>query len=329
MDAQWNSRDGALSLDVTTKQLSVNGLKTGLGLLVQASSLPLLSKAQGGSWQGNLKYDRSEDSDPGSWRGSLGVRNLSLDLDGLTGPFQISTAAILFDPQRIAIRRMRADWDGLDLEGEVTYSPNSPRQADLKLTIAETSISTLTRALQSAQRPPASLLEKMRLRRSSMPDWLRNRNVTGTIQFKTLYFAAGSFSPLNLQFTWRGAAFDSTITAAEFSLPNQPATSLVEGSLHTEFWQPTVSYTLDGAISNWPLEKSTANLQGQLKASSLDADWLDNLEGEATLTTTEPTPEPMKLVIHQGKITLESGESRRKSQPLSAPYWPLTLPSEP
>ncbi|MCX6612691.1 MAG: AsmA family protein, partial [Acidobacteria bacterium] len=75
MSADWNARTGALQLDVATQLLSIKGLKSGLGLLLQASSLPLLSRAQGGSWQGNLHFDRTEDSDPGQWSGRLGVRN--------------------------------------------------------------------------------------------------------------------------------------------------------------------------------------------------------------------------------------------------------------
>ncbi len=329
MSADWNARSGALRLDVATQLLSIKGLKSGLGLLLQASSLPLLSRAQGGSWQGNVQYQRTEESDPGRWSGRLGVRNISIDLDGIPAPLEISTASIDFDPNRIAIRRMRAEWESVDLEGEVSYVPDSPRPAELNLIIGEASVASLSRLLQSAQRPPAGLLEKIRLRRPSMPDWLRTRNVSGQLLFKELEFASGSFHPLKLKFSWRGQKLDSTILPSEFSLLNQPGSIRLEGNMKTDLWQPEISYQLDGSIAGWPVDKTTATLAGAIKILSLDADWGESLEGEAKLTLAEPDAEAIKLVLQQGKLTLDFGEGRRKPLTLVPPYWPLTIPVEP
>ena len=329
MSADWNARTGALRLDVATQLLSIKGLKSGLGLLLQASSLPLLSRAQGGSWQGNVQFQRTEDSDPGQWSGRLGVRNISVDLDGIPAPLDISTASIEFDPNRISIKRMRAEWESVDLEGDVSYIPESSRPTELNLIIGEASVSNLSRVLQSAQRPPASLLEKMRLRRPSMPDWLRTRNVSGQLLFKSLEFASGSFHPLKLQFFWRGDKLDATILHSEFSLLNQPGTIRLEGNMKTSLWQPETSYQLDGTIADWPVDKTTALLVGTLKTPSLETDWPDNLEGEAKLTLAEPATEPIKLLLQQGKLTLDFGEGRRKPLTLVPPYWPLTIPAEP
>ncbi len=329
MSADWNARTGALRLDVATQLLSIKGLKSGLGLLLQASSLPLLSRAQGGSWQGNVQFARTEDSDPGQWSGRLAVRNITVDLDGIPAPLDISTASIEFDPNRIAIKRMRAEWESVDLEGEVSYIPQTTRPIELNLMIGEASVSSLSRVLQAAQRPPSSLLEKMRLRRSSIPDWLRSRNLDGQIQFRALQFANGSFHPLNLKFSWRGAKLEAAIQAAEFSIPNQPGSIHLEGNLKTELWQPASSYQFEGTITNWPVDKTTAEWMGTIKTPSIDADWTDNLEGEAKLTLAEPASEPIKVLLQQGKYTLDFGEGNRKPVTLTPPYWPLTIPPEP
>jgi len=322
--ADWNMSNGALRLDVATQLLSVKGLKTGLGLLLQASSLPLLSRSQGGSWQGNLQYERTEDSDPGRWSGRLNVRNMAVDLDGIQTPLEVSTASILFDPSRIVIRRMRAQCDSVDLEGDVTYSPDLQRPVELNLTVAEASASQLARLLQSAQRPPPGLLEKMRLRRSSMPDWLRSRKASGRILIKTLHFGSGSFDPIELKFDWRADKFESTIQLAEFSMPNQPVAVSVSGKISTGFWQPVVQYQWEGSLSGWPSEKTEINMEGIFKTTSLDADWFENLDGEAILGSGDNS----RLLIRQGKVTIDFGEGRRKPVLLTPPYWPLTIPPD-
>lgn len=324
MRADWNARNGALRLEVATQLLSVKGLKTGLGLLLQASSLPLLSRAQGGSWQGTLQYERQEDSDPGKWSGRLGVRNIAVDLEGISTPLEVSTASIQFDSNHIAIRRMRSEWDSVEIEGEVSYSPDLQRPIEMNLTIPEADSSHLARLLQAGQRPPAGLLEKMRLRRFSMPEWLRNRNASGAILIKTLHFASGSFEPIRLKFRWRADKLESTIEAAEFSLVNSPSTLRVQGKLATELWQPSVQYRWEGTMSGWPLDRGTVSIDGAFKSTSLEADWFDTLEGEGVLTL----PDSPRLIIRQGKLTVDFGEGKRKPISLTAPYWPLTIPPE-
>jgi hypothetical protein len=329
MHADWNARSGALQLEVATQQLSVKSLKSGLGLLLQASTLPLLARAQTGSWQGTLQYNREEEADPGRWSGRLSVRNTEVPLDGLAAPLQVSSASISFDPNRIAIRRMRAEWNSLELEGEASYSPVLALPTELNLTIAEAASTDITALLLTSQRPPTSLLEKMRLRRSSMPDWLRSRNVVGTLRLKNLTFGAGSFDPMLLKFSWKAEKLEATLQEAEFSMPTGPSPIRVQGKLSADLWQAPNTYQFDGSISGWPVEKNFANWTGGFKCYSLDSDWLDRLDGEGTLSFTENPTESMKLLARQGKLSVEFPDAARKPILLAAPYWPLSLPLEP
>jgi hypothetical protein len=68
------------------------------------------------------------------------------------------------------------------------------------------------------------------------------------------------------------------------------------------------------------------DLSGTFRANPLQPRWLDTLEGEADLTH----PVGARLLVRGGRPTLEFPESRRRPPlPLTAPYWPLTLPLEP
>lgn len=325
MEAAWDARNGKLSLSVATQLLSVKGLKSGLGLMLRASGLPVLENAQGGSWQGNVQYARAEDSDPGLWSGRLGVHNINVDLDGISGPLEISSASILFDSNRVALRRLRASWEDIDVEGDYAYYPDRVRPSEFNLTVAEADAASLDRLLHNAQRPPAGLLEKIRLRQSSVPDWLKSRNLAGTLNFKTLNFASGAFQPLTLRLDWRATKLRAVILRAGFA-PHDTAIALqLKGRLETTFWQPTPGYLFRGEVLNWPLEQGSANFDGQLKLASLSETWLDGLDVDGAVSL----PEPAQLLLRQGRATLEFTDARRKTVVLVPPYWPLVVPPEP
>lgn len=325
IEADWNSRTGALQLDVATQLLSVRGLQTGLGLLVQASTLPLLAHSRNGSWQGNLRYNRLEDADPGQWSGRFAVRNLDLDLAGVPGSLNVSTANIAFDPAAIAVRRLRAEWDGIELEGEADFSSTASGPVRLNLLCAEADLSLFDKLLDSARRAPSGLLDKMRLRRAPMPDWLRTRNVSGQIEFKALHFAGGSFGPLRMMLTWKGNIAEASFAPAEFSLPGQPLAARFDGKLRAELWQPSPVYRFEANAFSWPLDKGTASGQASFRFAQFGPAWLDSLEGEFTTAQ----PENARIVARQGRFTWEPVDSRRKPVSLSAPYWPLNWPDEP
>lgn len=324
-EAEWNARNGALKLDIATQLLSVRGLKTGLGLLVQASSLPLLSHSQTGSWQGNLRYQRSEDADPGQWSGRFTVRNLETDLDGIPGAVKISTGTISFNPASTQVRRLRAEWDGTELEGEL----NLPAQADgavsLNLVCPEASGATIEKLLGPAQRPPTGLLEKMRLRRAAFPDWLRRRHVVGRILIKSLNLAGAVLSPVSLQINWRSSKAEALLAPSDLTLPGQPGAARLEGKISTDFWQPNPLYRFEGLLAHWPLDRGQAAGALNLRMAFLDASLLGSLDGELTLTS----PEAARILLRQGKLTLEWPDGRRKSLMLSPPYWPFSWPVEP
>lgn len=320
----WNARTGALELDVATQLLSVRGLTTGLGLLLRASELPLLARASGGSWQGNLKYIRTDELDTGEWSGRLTVRNSAIALPGSGDELAVSTANVQFDPNRVQIRRMRAEWSAVEVEGDVSYFPATPRATEVNLTISQANISHLARLFAAAQRPPAGLLEKMRLRRAAMPEWLRERNVKGRVQIKSLGFANGALEPLTCTFEWVTDKFTASIEAADYVATNGSGELHAVGKFSTELWQPSVQYRWEGTISGWPVDKGTPlSIEGKFATTSLDAQWDDLLEGEGSITGAESG----KLTVQQGRLALEAADARRRA--LAPPYWPLTLPSEP
>ncbi len=326
MQLDWDSRTGGLALDVATQLLNVRSLKSGLGVLLRASTLPLLGMAQGGSWQGNLRFERTEDADEGRWSGRLVVRNAAVELPGFPGQVEVSTASIVFDPRRVAVRRMRAAWESIEVEGDATWYPNSSRADEMQLTVSEAAATSIEKILELGVRPREGLMEKFRQRRPVMPEWLAKRQVTGRILFKSLAFASGAFEPLRLDFVWRGQLFKARISASEFAPRSVVEGVQVMGELEVELWQPDLTYRFEGELQGWPTDRGKLTLDGEFRGKSLGVNWLESLDGEAAMTI----PEGARLIVRQGRVSVESEDPQRQAAVvLNPPYWPLRLPPEP
>lgn len=326
LQAEWNSLSGALSFELATQLLNIRSLKTGLGLLVRASSLPLLANAQGGNWQGNLRFSRASEEDPGAWSGRFLIRNSAISLDGLPAPLNLSTASILFDRQRVSVQRLRADYAGATLEGAAHWSTLPGRPLELDLTLPEASPALLQQLLAPALRPPGSLLDKLRSARPNPPAWLARRLLTGRLNIQSFPLAGGALEPLTLDLNWRGPLFSAQLDQTRFVHRQHPAPLAISGELTATLWEPALLFQFTGKLAGWPSEPTPVDLSGVFRANPLQPRWLDTLEGEAELSR----PAGARLLVRAGRPTLEFPESRRRPPiPLTAPYWPLTLPLEP
>lgn len=329
MEVDWSALTGAMRLNVETKLLGMKGLKSGLGLVIRASSLPLLGSAQGGTWQGNLIYERSEDADPGSWRGRLNLRNTVIPVDGLPAPLEVSGADVIFDPNKVSIRSMRAEWDGVELEGEYAYYPQSNRAAEFRVTIPELDAASFEGILNAARRPSPGLLEKMRFRRAAMPDWLRTRKLNGQVLVRSLGFGGGALRPADLKLEWNASQVKLHFAETPFTL-GERGTVRLKGVLETDLWSSSQAYLWKGEILSWPTSRGAVDFDGKLTFRQMGEAWLEDLEAAGTFQLPEAAEgEAYTLSYRQGKGTVESGAPVKKTLPIAAPYWPLELPVEP
>lgn len=338
MGAEWNVQSGALRLEVNTQLLSMKSLKTGLGLLLRASSLPLLSQSQGGSWQGQVLFERLEDSDPGSWSGRLSLRNAVLSIDGLPEPLEISSASALFDANRVAIRSIRAAMGDLETEGEFTYYPSSGKPAEFQLTLAEASSGDLDRILRQALKPSEGLLDKMRFRRTPSPEWLRTRHLDGRVLVKNLSFGEANIRNLPLRIRWRGELCKLSFGPSMLSLSSDGDSAPLEGSLDVPLWKDSMEYRFEGSLKSWPVQEAATPLDftGKANLRSLGPNWD---EGFSAIGSTAggswesgeggASPEAAKFVFRAGRLSIEPAGGKRRFWKAGAGIWPLQLEVEP
>jgi hypothetical protein len=327
LEANWNSNNGALQLAVATQSLGLNELRSGVGLLLRSGRLPLLQAARGGTWQGNLFYERKEDTDPGAWRGRLSLRNSVLSLEGFPHPLEISTTQALFDPNRVDVRRMRATWNGLDVEGSYTYFPSAPRPSEFDLIVTEARLEDLAQALAPALEFPQGLLERMRLRRVPIPDWLSARHARGRLLFKELATPEGYFHPLVLDLDWRATQWEAKLRDAAFTATDATETVQLEGDLRLQLYQASPRHSFEGHIRNWPTPEGPADFAGKLEFSRLANNLWDGARAEGTLHLDSSATDPARFQFRDGKLIVESESTRRVA--VSPRLWPLQLEAEP
>lgn len=325
LEARWNAVNGALQLGVATKELGLNELRSGVGLLLRAGRLPLLQNARGGAWQGNLQYQRSEEADPGAWSGTLSLHNSSLPLEGLNEPLAISTALARFDANRVDVRKMRAEWGGMEIQGGYTYFPGANRASEVDLVLSESNLDDVARALGPALEAPRGILERMRLRQAQTPEWLRSRALRGRMVFQDFRIGTGYFHPLETVVDWRGTKLEVKVARGVYSAEGHGADAQVEGVARIALRSAAPVHVFEGRLAGWPSEEAPLRWEGKLEMGSLGGKWWEQARAEGVLSG---EGEARKFEWRAGTLQVEM-EAGKKTTVVSPKLWPLQLVGEP
>lgn len=324
IEARWNATNGALQMSVATQALGLNELRGGVGLLLRAGRLPLLQNARGGSWQGNLQYKRNEEADPGAWSGTLSVHNSALQLEGLPGDLEISTALARFDANRVDVRKMRAQWGETEIEGGYTYFPGANRPSEIDLILSESSLEDLARALAPAMEAPRGILERIRLRQPLAPEWLRSRALRGRVVCKDFDMGNGYFHPLEASVDWRGTKLEVKLLRGVYSAEGNEANAVVDGVARIALHSAMPLHVFEGKLAGWPTEDAALRLEGKVELGTLAGKWWEQARAEGVIPG---EGEARKFVWRDGALTVDAEGFRRTA--MSPKLWPLQLAGEP
>lgn len=324
IEARWNATNGALQMSVATQALGLNELRSGVGLLLRAGRLPLLQNARGGVWQGNLQYRRSEEADEGTWSGTLSVHNSVLQLEGLPGALEISTALARFDANRVDVRKMRAQWGDTEIEGGYTYFPGANRASEIDLILSESSLADVAKALGPAMDVPRGILERMRLRHTLAPEWLRGRALRGRVLCKSFDLGTGYFHPLEAMVDWKGTKLELKVARGVYSAVGNEADAVVEGVVKIALYSAAPVHVFEGKVVGWPGEDAALRLEGKLESPSLTGKWWEQSKAEGTIPG---EGEARKFLWRDGVLTVDAEGFKRTAS--SPKLWPLQLVGEP
>jgi hypothetical protein len=184
----------------------------------------------------------------------------------------------------------------------------------------------VAKVLQPAMEFPQGLLERMRLRKVPMPDWLRSRLLKGRIRFQEFNIGAGRFHPLDLIVDWRGNKLDLKLSNATYSVMDSPEEAAVDGTLNLQLFQADPRHVFRGKVKSWPSAEGPVTWQGRFDFRHFDGRLWSDIRAEGSYER-ESGGEAAKFVWRDGKLLVQSETQKRSASPPR--LWPLQLEAEP
>jgi hypothetical protein len=247
--------------------------------------VPLLDSTTGGVLRGSLQYEQKGD-DPGAWTGEYSVQNTQLDMDGLAVPLRVVSAGITTGPDELTVTKLRGNAGKIEFDADYR-SPSRPgAPARLRLAIGDASLDELERILTPSLRRPESLLTRLRLSRAVAPAWLKDRNIDGTVQVKSLAFGDTVLGSLRGRLRWAGTAveFHDLAWALGAASGTCDMTVALAG--------PTPKYHLAGRLEDIGWRDGGLDVEGTLDTNGSGIDLLANARLEGTFTARDATVAP-------------------------------------
>ena len=152
---------------------------------VALAAVPWLEQVTAGQWSGELHYHRDRAEAEAGWSGRLALTDASIAMPGLADPVQLNSAHAQIDGARVVLDRIDAQAGKLAFTGDYRYEPGVARPHRLHLRAETWDAADLEAELMPTLRRSTNLIARA-LGRPMVTDWLRERNLDGTVQIDDL-----------------------------------------------------------------------------------------------------------------------------------------------
>ena len=285
ISANWDGNAPAVQVSVETHGVNITQLRSTASTFLGNGAVPLLEAATGGVLRGSLRYQQRGD-DPGAWTGEYTVQNTQFEMDGLEAPLHVSSASITTGPDQLAVTRLRGKAGRIEFDADYRSASRPGTPAHLRLAIGDASLDELARILAPSLRRPESLLTRLRLRRSVAPGWLKDRDIDGTIQVKSLAFGDTVLGSVHGRLRWDGTAVAFHDLA--WALGNASGTC----DMTVALTGPLPKYHLTGRLEDIAWRDGGLDVEGTLDTSGDGTDLLANARLEGTFAARDATVAP-------------------------------------
>jgi hypothetical protein len=133
----------------------------------------------GGEWSGDIHYHR--DAEESGWTGKFSLKEAEVPIAGLAHPLSLTTARVQLDGARVQVDRITGTAGKLAFSGDYRYEIGTTHPHRLHLRAETWDSADVEAELMPTMRRNTSLIART-LGRPMVTDWLRSRNVDGTVQ---------------------------------------------------------------------------------------------------------------------------------------------------
>jgi hypothetical protein len=271
VEADYAMGDNTFDLSISTDGMKVESLRAQAAL----AAVPLLEQVRSGRWSGALHYHYGVDL-PG-WTGRLEIRNADIPVPGLVDPLHIAAANAEIEGARVVLDHIQAQVGTNAFAGSYTYEPRAARPHRVRLRAAKLDAAALEAEWMPTLRRDPGLLARA-FGRSTLPDWLKRRDVDGTLQVDEFDIAGTQLSNLRAHVLWDDARVQFEDLQAKLD------TAAIAGALVVNLRGLRPTYRLDAKVKGIDWQAGKLDGQGVVETSGTGLQLVTNLTADGTFT---------------------------------------------
>lgn len=258
----WDSASGRLSFEVATEKMEIAELNGALAALPLLDPAPLLHACTSGFWSGRLGMS-AELSGTGAqgaaaWTGRAVLSEAQCRAAPLPSPVRLGKAVLELRGAGWRLREGEASFAGSRMRLAARLDPSARPPLLFEIDAERLEGEDIEAALQLAQPPRRSLLDRALRRRAAMPAWLRQMQAGGTLQADLVVLGRQEFEDVAAGFVWRGAQLQLD------SLRGKWKGAQVQGTARASLWREEPEYRIRAVVTN--LQTGGGALDAELEA---------------------------------------------------------------
>jgi hypothetical protein len=271
IEADYAMAENTLDLSIRAESMKVSSLHAQVAL----AAVPWLEQIQSGAWSGDLHYRR--DSEKAGWTGRLSIQDAQIRLPGFAEAVQLGWARAQIDGARVVLDQIDGQIGKVEFKGEYRYEPAMARPHRVRLHVAELNAADLESVLMPTFRRDRSLIARA-LGRASVPEWLAQRAVEGTLRVDDLTLSDLKLANVRTPLRWDIARIEFDGFQATFDR------AAITGKLSIGLRGSEPSYKLTAKVKGLNWQSGKVDAEGTLETAGTGKQLLANLTSEATFT---------------------------------------------
>jgi hypothetical protein len=271
IEADYSLGGNTLDLSIHTEDMSVAELRAQVAL----ASVPWLEQIKTGQWSGDLHYHHG--AAQAGWSGKLAIRDAQIAVPGIAAPVEFTSARAQIDGARVVLDQIDAEAGKVAFTGEYRYEPGMARPHRVRLRVGELDAAELETVLMPTLRRDRGLIARA-LGRNSVPAWLQERQVEGTIQIDHLLIGGLRLADVRGQLRWDVTRIDLDSIQAKLDR------ALITAKLTIGLRGAQPVYKVSGKVKGLDWQSGNVDAEGAIETTGTGPQLLANLKSEAAFT---------------------------------------------
>jgi len=275
IQADYVIAEQKLDLSISTQAMNVAALRSQAAL----AAVPWLEQLKSGHWSGQLHYHREPAADPPvpGWSGRLQLTDAEIPVPGILDVVHLESARAQIDGARVVLDQIVASAGKVSFNADYTYEPVAARPHRLRVRVDELDAADLEAELMPTIHRSAGLIARA-LGRTSLPDWLVERQLDGNIQIADLNLGGSHLENVRARLVWDADRVEFDNLQARFDR------AAITGKLAVNLRGNGPVYKLSGKVKGLPWQSGKVDAEGTMETSGTGAQVLANLSSEAAFT---------------------------------------------